>query len=110
MKPMPTLKPRNSTALFSFATSSGTLIQIVATSRGIVFDVQATNVGSDGHAYKCHAVAKLALDEVMRLQTVLDQAVDASWDCESGRTERTDERQIGLWSPSTYTAPVRRAA
>jgi hypothetical protein len=100
------LQPSTTTpSLFSITTQTA-LIQIVATSRGVVLDVQATNIATDGRAHQCHATAKLALDEAVRLEDILRRSVDAAWDCEpTGRTERTDERQTALWSPATFTAP-----
>jgi hypothetical protein len=97
------------TCLFSMGTAS-TEIQIVSSARGIVLDVQASNVATDGHIHRCHAVARLALDEAVRLETLLGNAVSAAWDAEDPLTERTDPRQTALWSPTTFTTPVRRAA
>ena len=98
-----------SSALFSMATQTDQ-IQIVSTGRGIVLDVQATNVDTEGRPNRCHATTKLALDEAVRFETLLAKAVSAAWDADDPLTERTDPRQTALWSPSTYTAPVRRAA
>ena len=93
-------------ALFSMAAQSAE-IQIVSTSRGIVIDVQATNIATDGHPRRCHAVAKLALDEAARLETLLANAVSAAWDADDFMTERTDPRQTALWSNASFTSPTR---
>jgi hypothetical protein len=47
----------------------------------------------------------------MQFETALQHAIDAAWSYEpSGPTERTDPRQTALWSPATFTMPVRRVA
>ena len=92
--------------LFSMVAQSAE-IQIVSTSRGIVIDVQATNIATDGHPCPCHAVAKLALDEAVRLETLLGSAVSAVWDADELPTERTDPRQTALWSNASFTIPIR---
>jgi hypothetical protein len=64
----------------------------------------------DMAARPCHATAFLGLDEAMRLQVILDQAVDAAWDIDDPVNERTDPRQTALpaiWSEATFTQPVR---
>lgn len=100
-------------SLFAMSTQAAE-IQIVASPRGLVIDLQATNVDTEGHARACHAITRLALDEAMRLQTLLDQAVDAAWDIDDPVTERTDPRQSALpaiWSDSvTIQQRHRRAA
>ena len=92
--------------LLSMAAQSAE-IQIVSTSRGIVIDVQATNIATDGHPRRCHAVAKLALDEAVRLEALLGNAVSAVWDADDLPTERTDPRQTALWSNASFTIPIR---
>jgi|ERR1700679_865658 hypothetical protein len=100
-----------STSLFSMGTAS-VEIQIVSTSRGIVLDMQARNTATDGSVQSSHTVAKLALDEAVRLETLLGNAVSAAWDADDVVTERSDPRQTALWSPASFTAPAtrRRAA
>lgn len=75
-----------------------------------MLDLQCENIGTDGIFRKCHAVAKLALDEAARLESVLSQAVDAAWGIDDVLTERNDVRQTALWSPASFTEPHRRAA
>jgi D-alanine-D-alanine ligase-like ATP-grasp enzyme len=86
------------------------VIQIVSTSKGIVLDVQTTNVATDGRTHQCHAVTKLAADEAMRLQIALQDAIDAAWGTDDPTTERSDPRQTALWSQSTSIEPLRRRA
>jgi hypothetical protein len=57
---MHTLVRPNSTHLFSMTTPPA-LIQIVATSRGIVLDVQATNVTTDSDASRVVAACRTDL-------------------------------------------------
>jgi hypothetical protein len=59
-QPMHTLVRPNSTHLFSMTTPPA-LIQIVATSRGIVLDVQATNVTTDSDASRVVAACRTDL-------------------------------------------------
>ena len=98
-------------SLFSMGTASAE-IQIASTSRGIVLDIQASNVATDGQIHRCDATTKLALDEAVRFETLLGNAVSAAWDTDDVITERTDPRQTALWSSATFTvpAPRRRAA
>lgn len=92
--------------LFSMHTQAAE-IQIVASSRGIVLDLQATNIDTEGHARASHAITKLCLDEAMGLAALLENAISAAWDIDDPMTERTDPRQTALWSPATFTAPCR---
>jgi hypothetical protein len=96
-------------SLFSVGTPT-VEIQIVASASGLVLDVQTDNVDTEGRGRRCHATAKLALDEAMRFEAVLQQAVDAAWGIDDALTERTDPRQTALWSKSTFSEPVRRRA
>ena len=97
------------TSPFSVGTSSAE-IQIVATCSGLVLDLQAENVGTDGHIYRSHAVAKLPIDVAMRLETALQKAIDAAWVIDDPVTETSDPRQTALWSQSTLVGPLRRRA
>jgi hypothetical protein len=94
-------------SLFSVGTPSAK-IQIVATGSGLVLDLQAENIDTDGHARRCHAVAKLPLDLAMRLETALQDAIHATWGIDDPLTERSDPRQTALWSQSTFVEPLRR--
>lgn len=93
-------------ALFSVGTSTAE-IQIVAAASGLVLDVQAENVDTDGNARRCHATAKIPLDIAMQFETALQHAIDAAWGLDDPLTERSDPRQTALWSPSTFVEPVR---
>jgi hypothetical protein len=108
------MKLNQSTAtprLLSMASRDGNVtVQIVSTNNGIVLDLQANNFDTSGRIQRCHAVAKLALDEAMRLETALISSIDAAWQYDVSPTERTDSRQTQLWSDVTHSAPVRRAA
>jgi hypothetical protein len=96
-------------SLFSVGTPS-TEIQIVATSTGLVLDVQAENIGTDGHSRRCHAVARLPLDVAMQFETTLGRAIDAAWGLNEPITERSDPRQTALWSNARFTETIRRSA
>jgi hypothetical protein len=96
-------------SLFSVGMPSAE-IQIVATSTGLVLDVQAENIGTDGHPHRCHAVARLPLDAAMQFETALQSAIDAAWGLDHPITERSDPRQTVLWSNATLTETIRRAA
>jgi hypothetical protein len=96
------------TSLFSVGTSS-TKIQIVATCSGLLLDLQAENIGTDGHIHRSHAVAKLPIDVAMPLQTALKKAIDAAWGIEDPVTEASEPRQTAMWSQSTLV-PRRKAA
>ena len=88
--------------LFSMHTQAAE-IQIVSSSRGLVIDVQATNIDTEGHPRGCHAITRLHLDEAMRLEALLGNAISAAWDLDDPLTERTDPRQTALpaiWSES----------
>ncbi len=96
-------------SLFSVETPSAT-IQIVATYSGVVFDLQAEIVDTDGHTRRSHAVAKLSIDVAMRLETALQNAVAAAWGIEDPITEWSDPRQTALWPATDVVAPLRRRA
>jgi len=99
-----------SSSLFSMATQTAK-IQIVATSRGLLLDVQASWFDTTGHARVGHATTMSCLDQAMRLETLLQEALSAAWDIdEDGPTERSDPRQACLWSPATATERARRRA
>jgi hypothetical protein len=101
------LRPTTTPTLFSMVARTA-VIQIVSTSKGIVLDVQATNVATDGRAHQCHAVTKLAADEAVRLEIALQNAIDAAWGTNDPITERSDPRQTALWSQSTFVESLRR--
>jgi hypothetical protein len=104
---LPTVTPR----LLSMATRDGNVtVQIVSTSTSIVLDLQANNFDTSGRLNRSHAVAKFDLDDAMRLETALTNAIDTAWQYDVAPTERTDCRQTQLWSDVTHSAPVRRAA
>jgi hypothetical protein len=84
--------------------TSSAVIQLVTTSRGIVVDVQTTNFDTDGRPSLCHSVTKLTIDEAMRVEAALRDAIDSSM----GITPHTDARQTALWSNVTFSEPVRR--
>ena len=98
-----------SSRLFSIGTAT-TEIQIVATTFGLVIDLQADNIDTDGHARRCHATARLPADVAMQLEIAVQKANDVAWGVDDPITERSDPRQTALWSPATFTAPVWRAA
>jgi hypothetical protein len=102
-------QPNTRASLFSVGIPSAE-IQIVATSKGLVLDVQAESTGTDGHARRCHAVAKIPLDVAMQLELTLGRAIDAAWGLDDPITERSDPRQAALWSNATFTETIRRAA
>jgi hypothetical protein len=102
-------QPNTRASLFSVGTPSAE-IQIVATGSGLVLDLQAEDIGTDGHARRCHAVAKIPLDIAMQLELTLGRAIDAAWGFDDRITERSDPRQTALWSNSTFTETIRRAA
>lgn len=96
-------------SLFSVGGQS-TQIQIVASASGLVLDLQATNIGTDGQPRRCHATAKLPLDLAMQVEIALQQAIDVAWGLDDHPTELTDSRQAGLWSDNVLSEPVRRIA
>ena len=96
-------------SLFSVGTPSAE-IQIVATRSGLVLDLQAEIIDTDGHTRRCHATAKLPIDVTMRLEIALQQAIDAAWGGDDPITKRSDPRQTALWSQSTFVEPLRRRA
>ncbi len=102
-------RPTTTPALFSMVARTA-MIQIVSTSKGIVLDLQATNVATDGRTHECHAVTKLTADEAVRLEIALQNAIDAAWGTSDPITERSDPRQTALWSRSTFIASWRRRA
>jgi hypothetical protein len=95
--------------LFSMGTPS-VGIQIVATSTGLVLDIQAENTATAGHMHKCHAVAKLPLDFAMQFGSALQSAIDVAWGVDDGLTVRSDPRQTAVWSNATFTEPAGRRA
>jgi hypothetical protein len=101
--------PNTRASVFSVGTPSAE-IQIVATRSGLVLDLQAENIDTDGHARRCHAVAKLSIDVAVQLETALQNAVDAAWGTDDPITEKSDPRQTALWSRSTFVEPLRRRA
>ncbi len=96
-------------SLFSVGTASAE-IQIVATATGLVLDLQVENIDTDGHARRCHAVAKLPIDVAMRLETALQSTIETAWGINDPVTERSDPRQTALWSQNTSVEPLRRRA
>jgi hypothetical protein len=96
-------------SLFSVETPSAE-IQIVATHFGLVLDLQAENIDTDGHARRCHAVARLPIDVAMRLGAAIQNAVDAAWGTDDLITERSDPRQTALWSQHTFVEPLTTGA
>ncbi len=102
-------RPTTTPALFSMVARTA-IIQIVSTSKGIVLDLQATNIATDGRPHECHAVTKLTADEAMRLEIALQDAIDAIWGTSDPITERSDPRQTALWSQSTFVDSWRRRA
>jgi hypothetical protein len=88
-----------SSRLFS---TSGTFgeVQIVATPRNVVLDIQSRARDCDGYE-RCHyALAKLSLNEVHRLRDLLNEAIIVA--------ESADARQPGLWSETTRRAVAYR--
>ena len=78
--------------------TSGTFgeVQIVATPRNVVLDIQSRTRDCDGYE-RCHyALANLSLDEVHRLRDLLSEAIIVA--------ESADARQPGLWSETTTRA------
>lgn len=90
--------------LVSMETASAT-IQLVTTSHCIVVDMQTINFDTDGCPRQSHLVTKFSIDDAMRLEALLQRAIDASM----GIASHSDERQTALWSNSTFSEPVRRA-
>jgi hypothetical protein len=103
-------KQANTPAFFFSLGTPSADIQIVATDSGLVLDLQAENVGTDGQTRRSHAVAKLPIDVAMQLETVLRDAIDVAWGIEDPITERSDPRQTALWSQSTFVELWRRRA
>jgi hypothetical protein len=103
------MQPDMRASLFSVGIPSAE-IQIVAISTGLVLDLQAENLDTDGHARRCHAVARLPLDVAVQLRSTLARAIDAAWRLDDPITERSDPRQTALWSNATFTEPARRRA
>jgi hypothetical protein len=89
--------------LFSIATPT-VEIQLVASSRDLLVDLQATGYDVSGHRHLSHATAALSLDDALRLEMVLGDAISAVLAID-------DPRQTALWSPATYsnTSARRRA-
>jgi hypothetical protein len=96
-------------SLFSVGTSSAE-VQIVATSTGLVLDLQADNIDTEGHVRRCHATAKLPIEVAMQFETALQNAIDTAWGMYDPITERSDPRQMALWLQSTFIEPLRRKA
>ena len=89
--------------LFSIATPT-VEIQLVASSRDLLVDLQATSYDVSGHRHLSHATAALSLDDAIRLEMVLGDAISAVLAID-------DPRQTALWSPVTYSdSPARRRA
>jgi hypothetical protein len=89
--------------LFSIATPTAE-IQLVASSRDLLVDLQATSYDVSGHRRLSHATAALTLDDAIRLEMVLSDAISAVLAID-------DPRQTALWSPATYSgASARRRA
>ena len=87
-------KPTTSPTLISMETSSA-LIQIVATSRGVLLDLQATNVATDGSKRKSHAITKFTIDDALRFEAGIQRAIDAALEA--------DGRQTALWPNVTFS-------
>src|ERR1700733_8565091 len=89
--------------LFSIATPN-TQIQLVASSRALLADLRPTSYDVAGHRRLSHATAALSLDDAIRLEMVLSDAISAVLAID-------DPRQTALWSPATYSdSPARRRA
>jgi hypothetical protein len=92
------LSHANSTVT-SFAGIDGD-IQLVVGSRGlIVLDAQGAERGTDGVLRHSHGVVRLTYDAARELAAFIDHM-----------GEPTDPRQAALWSPATFTEPVRPPA
>jgi hypothetical protein len=75
-------------------------VQIVATPRNVVLDIQSRTRDCDGYE-RCHyALANLSLNEVHRLRDLLSEAIIVA--------ESADGRQPGLWSETTTRAVAYR--
>jgi hypothetical protein len=72
--------------------------QIVATSENIVLDLQSRAYDTTGHLRREHALANLPVATAIRLRQLLDEAIKASLDASSART------QPGLWSDATVAS------
>jgi hypothetical protein len=87
----------STSCLFSMASNTAE-IQLVATSRDLLLDVQTTRVDVCGWPRAEHATAALSLAEAIRLELLLGDAITAAM-------AASDPRQTRLWSESP--APVR---
>lgn len=94
--------PSTACALFSMDTRTA-VIDVIASSRSIVIDLQATSFATDGRARDTHSFLNLSLDDATRLQAIIGQAIDV---LDGGNI---DPRQTALWSNATFLTPVRRA-
>jgi hypothetical protein len=86
--------------------SASAEIQLVATSRDLLLDVQTTRIDVCGWPKKEHATVVLDFEDAVRLELLLGDAITAA-------TAAEDPRQTSLWSESPVphrTIPRRRAA
>jgi hypothetical protein len=99
---MSRLTHHTATASPRLFSTSGTFgeVQIVATPRSVVLDIQSRTRDCDGYE-RCHyALANLSLNEVHRLRDLLSEAIIVA--------ESADARQPGLWSETTTRAVAYR--
>lgn len=88
--------------MFSMDTRSA-VIDVIASSREIVIDLEETSFTTDGRAHDSHNFVRLSLDDATRFQAILERAIDVLADAD------TAQRQTALWSNVTFLEPVRRA-
>ena len=68
-------------------------LQVTATHKHVVVDVQSRNYDTVGRLQCAHALVRLPLETAMRLRDLLDQAIETS-------QVVFDTAQPGLWSDS----------
>jgi hypothetical protein len=75
---------------------SGTFgeLQVTGSREHVVVDVQSRNYDTVGHLHCEHALARLPLQQALRLRDLLDQAIEAS----------RVTAQPGLWSNSAVAS------
>jgi hypothetical protein len=85
-------QPNTTPHLFSMASNTAE-IQLVATSRDLLLDVQTTRIDVCGWPKAEHATVVLDFEDAVRLELLLGDAITAAMAAE-------DPRQTRLWSES----------
>jgi hypothetical protein len=86
------------TRLYSLA-SNTTEIQIVSTSRDVIIDTQVEGHDVTGTRRRQHATARLSLDDAVKLEMLLGDAITAA-------LGMPDTRPTRLWSNSAAAAVI----